>query len=159
MRSRLSRLFFFAVLVSVAFGCSVNAVLGVSEEEASTVLVAAESDIVVCYSAVAEADEFGANVTVLLTRLGEAGELLSLGELAFSDGDFDSALVYAGQSQGMLSGFVDEAHDLGELAFNERYWSLTTTILGSIIGVAAVVVGGVVFWFLLKRRVKEGAGK
>jgi len=151
--------FFFAVLVSLVLGCGVGAVLGVSEEEASTVLAAAESNIVVGYSAVAGADEVGANVTVLLTRLGEAGELLSLGELAFNVGDFDSALAYAGQSQGMLSGFVDEAEDLEELAFNEQYRSLTTTILGSIIGVAAVVVGGVVFWFLLKRRVTEGAGK
>lgn len=159
MRSQLSRVFFFAVLVSLVLGCGVEAVLGVSEEEASTVLAAAESNIAVCYSAVAVADEVGANVTVLLTRLGEAGELLSLGELAFNVGDYDSAWAYASQSQGMLSGFVDEAEDLEELAFNEQYRSLTTTILGSIIGVAAVVVGGIVFWFLLKRRVTEGAGK
>ena len=159
MRSQLNRVFFFAVLVSVVVGCSVDVVLGVSEEEASTVLAAAESNVVACYSAVAEADEVGANVTALLTRLGEAGELLSLGELAFSKEDYDSALTYAGQSQEMLSGFADEAHDLEELAFNEHYWSFTTTILGSVIGVVVVVVGGVVFWFLLKKRVTEGAGK
>lgn len=159
MRSQLNRVFFFAVLVSVVVGCSVDVVLGVSEEEASTVLAAAESNVVVCYSAVAEADEVGANVTALLTRLGEAGELLSLGELAFSKGDYDSALTYAGQSQERLSGFVDEAEDLEELAFNEQYMSFTITILGSVIGVVVVVVGGVVFWFLLKKRVTEGAGE
>jgi len=102
MRSQLNRVFFFAVLVSVVVGSSVDAVLGVSEEEASTVLAAAESNVVGCYSAVAEADEVGANVTALLTRLGEAVEILSLGELAFSEGDYVSAFSYAGQSQEML---------------------------------------------------------
>ena len=159
MRSQLNRVFFFAVLVSVVVGGSVDVVLGVSEEEASTVLAAAEVNVVVCYSAVAEADEVGANVTVLLTRLGEAGELLSLGELAFSEGDYDSALTYAGQSQEMLSDFVDEAHDLEELAFNEHYWNFTTDVLIFVVGTSVIVVGSIIVWLLLKKRTLGSVSK
>jgi len=152
MRRQLNRVFFFAGLVSVVVGGSVDVVLGVSEEEASTVLAAAESNVVVCYSAVAEADEAGANVTALLTRLGEAGELLSSGELAFNSGDYDSAFAYAGQSQEMLSGFADEAEDLAELAFNEHYMSFTTDVLIFVAGTSVIVVGSIIVWLLLKKR-------
>ena len=87
-----------------------------------------------------------------MTRLGEAGELLSLGELAFSKGDYDSALTYAGQSQERLSGFVDEAEDLEELAFNEQYMSFTTDVLIFVVGTSVIVVGSIIVWLLLKKR-------
>lgn len=126
--------------------------MGDTESEVVAVIDATESDILLCYSAVAEADKAGANVSKLLTRLREAGELLSLAELSFQEGDFDSAFANASQSQVLLSGIVEEAEDLEEFTFSEAYWGFMTDVLILVVGTSVVVVGSIVVWLLLKRR-------
>ena len=130
---------------------------GATEGEALDAVVAAEEMTVTCYRAVVEADGAGANVTVLLRRLDEAGELLSKAELSYGRQDFDSAFDYSSQSVNKLTGFVAEAEVLEETAVQEHYLALLITVGGSAAGVVAVVCCGFFGWRLLKKRYGKGA--
>jgi hypothetical protein len=130
----------------------------VDETDARSSIAAAQERILVCYRAVADADEAGADTTALLSVLSEAGELLSRANLAYKMGDFDSALDFANQSQERLNGFVAQAVVLRETAVQQRYWDFMVYVVGSIVGTVVVVCGGFVVWFLLKRRY-EKAGR
>ena len=124
----------------------------VDEADAGAAIAVAEDRIVVCYRAVADADEAGANVTGLLLTTNEAGDLLSRAKLAYKMGDFDSAVGFAVQSQEMLEGVDVEAGVLRENALQQGYWDFMIYVVGSIVGAVVVVCGGFVVWFLLKRR-------
>lgn len=131
-------------------GCFV--VFAVDEAEARGAVVAAEDMVVECYRVVEGADEAGANVTGLLTRLNDAGLLLSKASLAYGEGDFDSAYDLAVQSQGMLNDFVVEANVLWWNALQAQHWDFMVNVVGSAVGAVVVVLGGFFVWFLLKRR-------
>ena len=127
--------------------------LAVDETDARSSIEAAEENIVVCYRAVSDADEAGANTTALLAVLNEAGELLSRADLAYKMGDFDSALDFANQSQERLNGFVAQAVVLRETAVQQRYWDFMVYVVGSIVGTVVVVVGGFAVWFFFEEKV------
>jgi hypothetical protein len=158
MRSVLRVLLLVSAFSLLVCGGLFGGVRGASESEVVAVMDATESDILLCYSAVAAADKAGANVSTLLDRLFEAGEFLSLAELAFQESDFDSAFANASTSQVLLSGIVEEAEDLEEYTFNENYWSFMTDVSIMAVGTSAVVVGTIIVWFLLKRRSARGVG-
>lgn len=127
----------------------------VSESEASSALTSAEESVVSAYQAVSKAEESGANVSSLLIRLNEAGELLARAHLAYNLGDFDSALKFATQSQEKLSGFVADADVLRETAIREHYLDFMVNVVGSIIGAVGVVCVGFIVWSFLKRKYEK----
>jgi hypothetical protein len=156
MRDIMYKLAFLAALTlmfSVAGG--IFWVFAVDETDARSAVAAAEERIVVCYQAVADADGVGANVTVLLFVLNEAGELFSKAALAYEMGNFGSALDFALLSQKRLSGFVGEADVLREDAMQQSYWDFLVNVVGSIVGSVVVVCGGFVVWFFLKRKYEK----
>jgi hypothetical protein len=157
LRVRLLLVFaFLALTVSSSLGGFY--VLGATQNDAIAAIVAAEQEIVVSYDTAAEADAVGANVTALLLRLEEAGELLSQANLSYRLGDFDSAFTLASLSQSLLDGFVVEAEALTERTIQENYWDFTVTVGGSVIATLAVVGGSFVVWHLLKKKYSGGAG-
>jgi hypothetical protein len=129
----------------------------IDETDVGSSIAAAEENIVVCYRAVADADEAGANTSALLAALNEAGELLSRANLAYKE-NLTRAHLFALRSQEKLSGVVVEADDLKEAAMQERYWDFMVNVVGSIVGATTVICGGFVVWFFLKRRY-EKAGR
>ena len=152
-------LVFVASLLMVFCSCARFYVFGADESEAVAAIAAAEEELVLCYNAVVEADRFGANVSDLLETLDAAGELLSRAELSYRVGDFDSAVVFASQSQDELNGFVVEAEVLMEMAVQEHYWDFLVNVGGSVVGTVAVVCGSFVVWHLLKKRQGGGGGE
>jgi hypothetical protein len=140
---------FILASLSISGSLSVSAS---SEADARSAVAVAQGKVVDCYTAVAEAAKAGANVTSLLVRLNDAGELLSQANLAYSAGNFDSARKFAVQSQTRLNGFVGEANASKENALQEQYWNFMVNVVGSLAGTAAVVLGGFVGWRLLKRK-------
>lgn len=150
---------FVAALVLTFFMVNVPfCVFAVGEAEAGSAVAAAEGRVVVCYRAVADADEVGANVTGLLVVLDEAGLLLSRADLAYESGDFDSAFDYAVQSREKLDGFVVEADALRDDAIQQRSWDFMVNVVGSVVGAVVVVCGGFIVWFSSKTRL-ERAGR
>ncbi|MEA2089985.1 MAG: hypothetical protein U9O89_04420 [Thermoproteota archaeon] len=145
----LALMFLFSVVV-FPFG-----VFAVSEDDVELAIAKAMDRIGVCYQAVADADEAGANITGLLAVLNEAGGLLSRANLAYKEKNFTRAHYFAVKSQEKLDGFVVEADGLKETALQMRYWDFMVNFVGSIVGTVVVVCGGFVVWFLLKKKYAE----
>jgi hypothetical protein len=122
------------------------------EPDASLAIGEAEQRVDVCYLAVANAQKAGANVTDLLSVLGEAGMLLSKAQLAFVTGDFSSAYILATQSKARLDGFDSLASSSRDVAAKQRYLDFMSNVVGSAFGTFAVIVGGVLTWFFLRRK-------
>lgn len=126
--------------------------------EAGEKIRLAELEVLNCYRMAYEAERAGANVSVLINRLNEAGWLLSKAKLAFNCGDYDSAFSFADQCVTKLAGLVNEADGLRVDAERARFYDFVFNFVGSAFGAVAVVVGGYGFWFYLKRREKTVEG-
>ena len=144
--------FLVALVLTFSVADTPFCAFAVDEADAGAAIAVAEDRIVVCYRAVADADEAGANVTDLLLTINEAGDLLSRAKLAYKMGDFDSAVDFAVQNQEKLDGFVVKADALKETAVQKGYWDFMVNVVGSMVGAVVVVCGGFVVWFLLKRK-------
>jgi len=129
--------------------------IGETGADAEVTIRDAKNTIFDCYGAVLEAEKAGANVTVLLTVLDEAGMLLSRANLAYEMGDYDSAVYFANQSLVKLNGLVAEADDLRETALQQRYWDFMVNVVGSSVGTAGVVCVGFAVWFFMEKREKS----
>jgi hypothetical protein len=149
---------FLGVLVLMAI-CdrSCPSAFGANETEALEALTLAEEKILLCYGAVAEADQAGANISALLAVLNRAGVFLSQAESSYKMGDFDTAVDQAGQSQGELDGFVIEAKALTDMARQETFWGLLGAV-ASAVGAVGVICGGFAVWFYMKKRDETGGG-
>ena len=151
-------LVFVASMLMVFSNCAGFYVFAVSEGDAAAAITSAEEKIVICYSAVAEADAAGANVSALLATLGEAGEFLSKAKWSHGRSDFDSAFGFANQSQDKLNGFVVDAEALTETAVKENYWDFSVNVVGSVAGSVAVVCCSFVVWRFFKKRYGGSVG-
>ena len=143
------------ILLAFVFCVSVFRVGASSVDETASAVSEAEEVVASAYEAVLEAEKAGANVADLLSVLNEAGMLLSRARLAYSVGHFVSARDFAVWCKGNLTGFVDEAEALEQSAVQGRYWDFMVNVVGSTVGVVAIVCGGLVVWFFLERRGKS----
>ena len=112
----------------------------------------AEGVVVSGYQAVLEAEGAGANVSGLLARLNEAGELLALARVSYRVGDFDGAVRFAELCGEIGEGVRVDALEVRDWAVEEaghRFW---LTIIGSIAGVAIVGFLSFLGWFIFKER-------
>lgn len=141
------------VVASQSFVSVTKATVG--QSEAASALTNAEDTLNQAYQAISQAEESGANVTSLLVRLNEAGQLLARGQLAYDSGDFDSALRFTNQSQENLNGFITDANTLRETAIRESYLDFLINVVGPVFGAVGVFCVGFFVWFFLKRKYEK----
>lgn len=127
-----------------------------SKANASQAIADAEQRVFSCYGAVTDAAKAGANVTVLLSNLTVAGNLLSKADLAFENGDFNSSQPLALQSQQVLEGFEAEADVLRQTAAQDRSQDFAVNVVGSSAAAVVVVLCAFVVWAALKTRYRQG---
>lgn len=145
--------FWFAGLACVLLVASAPSLVhSANEHDADQAVASAESKVAECYNFALEAERAGANISVLLRVLNEAGDLLSKAELAYGVGDYDGAAVYAAQCEGRLAGFEVQAQALRDSASWQRQLDLMVNVVGSAAGTVAVLVGGWLVWRWLKKR-------
>ena len=139
-------------LLVLCFLISVPSVASaMTQTDAASAIASSQNLLVNCYNVAKDAEGAGANITVLQVALNDAGKSLSNAELAYSNGDYNSAVNYANQCQSALSNFVPEANALE--ASGEQQQSLSLFIfVGSIVGTLFVVGDGYVVWLLLKKK-------
>jgi len=123
-----------------------------SENVAASAISMAEESVVSSYQAVLEAEAAGANVSDLLARLNVAVEDLAQAHISYRLGDFDGAGRFASLCIDVGEAVKIEAYKLRDLAVEggrQRFW---WTMVGSIIGVGAVVCGSFLGWRVFQRR-------
>jgi hypothetical protein len=126
-----------------------------SGEDASTALASARNQMIACYGSARAAETAGANISALTSRLDTAGALFSQAQSAYSGGQFDLAVNLASQSQIVLADFISEASELKAVGDAEANQGFLINVVGSIAATVVVLVGGVIVWFVLKRRYKK----
>jgi hypothetical protein len=131
----------------------------VSQSQASSALAESGAAMISAYQAVSNASAAGANVSALLVRLNEAGDLLTRAHAAYARGDFDSALELANLCHERLVGFVTDANMLMEIAVRDRYSDFLVNVVGSILGSVGVVCGGFFVWFYLDRKYSKNGSQ
>jgi hypothetical protein len=125
------------------------------QTDAAAAIASAKEQILICYQAAKDAEGAGANITVLVAVLNDAGTLLSRAEFAYSVNDFDTARDLAIQSQSTLGALVSEANTLKETATQQRNQDFLINVVGSLAGAFAVVGAGVATWIFLKKKTQN----
>lgn len=126
--------------------------LSVEFDEATTAVTEAELKLESAFTAVSEAGTAGADIAGLIIKL-EAGSLfLSESKLALRANDYDTANLLALESINTVENLIIEANQLkaiAEKALNDvRFF----TFLGSSIGIFLLIIFGIIFWRVLKKR-------
>ena len=140
------------VIILLLFVTVVVSPVWADQGDAATAISSAENMILNGYNAAKEAETYGANITILVGTLNEAGSLLSQAELAYTTGDFDAALNFARQSQSVLNNFISETNTLKETAKQQRIQDFLINVIGPIIGSLLVMRGGLAVWHFLKKK-------
>ena len=149
------------VVVVFAF---VHVVAAATEDEAKSAINSAQQQLTTCYQAFADADKAGAsnaNATALMRLqnvLNNSSVFLSKANLAFQNGNYTDAENYASLCQQGLTGFVDAANSLKQSAEHHAYWDFMVNIVGSSVGVVAVIVAGFLVWAFLERKYASAGG-
>ena|GEM_PF-2488347 len=123
-----------------------------SQVVAASAIEKAEGVVASAYEAVLEAEEAGANVSALVARLNEAGDLLTQAHVSYRRGDFVSTARFAD-----LCGEIGEevrikALELRDLAIEEAGQRFRWTMIESIVGVVAILCLSFLGWRAFKRR-------
>jgi len=140
------------VIFLILFVTVVVSPVWAEQADSATAISSAKNTILNCYSAIKETEAAGANITVLMGTINEAGSLLSQAELAYAANDFDAALNLAIQSQNRLSNFIGEANTLREIAVQQQNQDFLINVVGSIVGTFVVIIAGFAVWRFLKKK-------
>jgi len=139
-------LFVFVSVVSV-FEAS-----ALSEDVAALAIEEAEGVVASAYEAVLEAEEAGANISVLVARLNDAGEDLAQAHVSYRVGDFEGAARFADLCREIGEGVRVEALGLRNLAVLEAvqrfWWTMTMSIMSAVTILCLSLLG----WRIFKRR-------
>lgn len=142
----------FVTLLVLCFLILVPSVASAATQtDAASAIASSQTLLVNCYNAAKAAEAAGANITVLQVALNDAGGSLSNAELAYSNGDYSSAVNYANQAQSALSNFISEANALKASGEHQQSQGLVIFV-GSIVGALVVVGAGYVVWLRLKKK-------
>ena len=112
----------------------------------------AESAVGQAYVAVSEAEGAGANVSGLVAKLNEAGELLARANTAFRAGDSANADSLVGQCLVSVDGIVVDAKALKGQAESAGQSRLFLTVALSSVGLSVLFVVSLFAWRFLKWR-------
>lgn len=121
-------------------------------EEAASALANAERTVGEAYNATVNADQTGANISTLLTKLSDAGDELSAAETAYRQGDFNSTVTLARISSQVAEGVKADASQLGLEALGARYMNNWFKMVVSIVAVVTVGLGSFFIWRRFKKR-------
>jgi len=125
---------------------------GASEDTAASALANAEESIVLAYQATLNAEEAGANVSGLLVRLNEAGQLLASAQIEYRLDDFEKANELSESSKSIAEEVQNAAVNLKDSALSESAQRMLSTMVASVLGVASIALVSLYAWYLLKKR-------
>jgi len=122
------------------------------EDEAAASIERAEDSMFSAYQVVLKAEQVGANVSALLGRLNEAGELLDEAQVAFRLRSYDEAVRLADLCFEIGEETKDRADELRAEVYGSKVMSDWLTMTCSLASVIAIGFGSFWGWRVFKRR-------
>jgi len=140
--------FLLVLVLAGLFSHGVFVVRGVDEASSSV----GEADVAVrrAFNATLDAERAGANVSGLMAKLNEAGELLAEAETAYRIGNFSEAANKADKCSVLVDGVIGEASSLKSSALADAQARLSSTLIFSLAGAVVFVTALILIWVLLK---------
>jgi len=141
--------FLLVLALAGLFSHGVFIVRGADEASSSV----GEADVAVrrAFNATLDAERAGANVSGLILRLNEAGEILAEAEIALGNGNSSEAASKAGQCTGIAESVKGDADVLKASALDEAQTVFWTSLTFSVVGIAVFVVVLMLVWRWFKR--------
>lgn len=140
------------ILLAIVFPIFVLEAAASSMDEANSAIRHAEETAVSAYEAVLEAERAGGNVSGLLVRLDDAGELLAKARVEYGLEKFEETILSANNCSRIAESIEMEAEKLQAEANESRVIISWLTGTGSLVGVAVVLFGSYWGWRVFKRR-------
>ena len=119
-------------------------------DEASSSVEEADVAVRQAFDATLDAERAGADVSGLMAKLNEAGELLAEAENAYRIGNFSEAASKADQCYMLADGVIGEASSLKSSALADAQARFSSTLMFSIAGAVVFVTASVLIWVLFK---------
>jgi hypothetical protein len=130
--------------------CLVHDVFGVSYQDAAGQVADADQALRSAFDSVVGAEQQGANVSLLLSRLDGAGSDLNLAEVALAAGNYSEAISYAGVCRSAALSVGADAVALGnDTAVVAANWWMT--VVFSVASSVVFVVGLFSVWRWFRR--------
>lgn len=155
VKSKAAVVIVFLVVCFLVLALLVPVCFAVSVDEASVAIGQAERDLSSAYTNVSAAAGSGANVTVLLDKLTEAGSYLSEANVAYRVGNYESAFSYAESCSSAVQGVAGDATRLSLSAENSRSGTVLLDVVESGVGLALLLVFGLLGWRFLSKRYRR----
>ena len=128
-----------------------NALCFGNSYEASSAIKEAEDALEQAFLAVLEAEMVGANVSVLMVKLSDAGGLLAEAEMAYRVGNFSEVIRKAEQCFRLVEGVAVEALSLKSRALVDAHRVFMQTVSFSLVGAIMFFVALFFVWSWFKR--------
>ena len=120
--------------------------------EANIIVNQAELKMKLAFAEVSKADDVGADTSGLIVQL-EAGSLfLSEAKLALRADDYDAANSFALECINTAENLIIDSDRLIVIAERIQNDLLLFTVIGSSVGLILLIVFGLIFWRVLKKR-------
>jgi len=141
--------FLLVLVLAGLFSHGVFVVRGADEASSSV----GEADVAVrrAFNATLDAERAGANVSGLILRLNEAGEILTEAEMALGNGNSSEAAGKAGQCIGIAQSVKGDADVLKASALDGARTVFWASLTFSVVGIAVFVVVLALVWRWFKR--------
>ena len=121
-------------------------------DDASSKIFQADDAVTQAFGAVKAAQEAGANVSALLTKVNEANTVLAEAHTAFRSGNNETASLKSDQAFNAVQSVVNEAESLKRSAESDSQGKLVWTALLSGVGLSLLFVACLFGWSFFERR-------
>jgi hypothetical protein len=121
-------------------------------DDASSKLAQADNAVTGAFVAVETAQEAGADVSALLTKVNDANAILAEAHTAFRSGNNETASLKSDQAFNAVQSVVNEAESLKRSAESDSQGKLVWTALFSSVGLSLLFVACLFGWSFFKRR-------
>jgi hypothetical protein len=149
--NRCFHLTLWLLLLTILVSSLLPVCFAVGEADASIAISQAEQNFKLAYVEVAESENAGANISLLLNKLEVAARYLSESDSAFRVGDYESAFSLASECSISLQGVVSDAERLKINAEISNNAAFLLTAVGSGIGIGLILFFGFLGWRYLKK--------
>jgi len=142
----------FCIFLTTFMIVNISCGFAIELTEVALAINEAELKLKSAFVAVSKADDVGANITGVVTKLEVAGLLLTEAKLALRVDDYDAANSHAIECINTAEKLIIDADQLTVDAERKQNDNILFTVIGSIGGLVLLIILGITFWRVLKKR-------